>query len=459
MSRQKVVGKLERRIKLDENRRNGKFLERKEAKQSKNFNFLATLDYSDPRTQVFLMLLLSANVTGAYANRSHQPGSQSLTSTSTLFTDSTMPNTHNATNMVTNALPSSDISIQNVRNPAPVTFFSHQFATARMSVRESFSSFSSEEKKVCLVPSRDQVTKPFLSILPDLMKRDFKAVVRKTPIIDDINTLYTKFTLINGGSENKIYLATDKDGNEIIVRVSNVGTRMKAPSINLIAYSKLIKTREFSSYIPEIFAAYYAKSTNFSGLYTNPGDFVFCMEMEFIPKDYESLYYINRTNQPMEPRTIFEEVLGDYVVQKVAKCNINDLDGDVLRHHLYREDKNPVCYRIGDDIYLFPAGISPHKVDYDSFESFSGIGKDYPFRIGQRSFLFDHASEEMKGFLNDINQKGFFKSIKLHFSELLISEEELKNYPNIKCFNLTELANLELQQSMQPEASANQLKI
>lgn len=179
--------------------------------------------------------------------------------------------------------------------------------------------------------------------------------------------------------------------------------------------------------------------------------------MEFIPKNYESLYYINRINQLMEPRTIFEEVLGDYVVEKVAECNINDADGDVLRHHLYREDENPVCYRIGDEIYLFPPGISSHKVDYDNFYCSSGTGQDFR---RPHSFLFDHALEEMRSFLNDINQKGrLFESIKLHFSEFLISEEELKNYPNAKHFNLTELADSELQQSMQPEASSNQLRI
>jgi|GEM_PF-5524604 len=459
MSQQKAVYKLERKINSDRIQRNKKFLERQKFKQ-KNFNFLPTLDCSDPRTQVFLMLLLSANVIGTQATRPPQPGSQSLTSTPKPLADSITPNTHNATNRVTNAPPSSDISIQN-RNLAPLTFFSHQFVTAQMSVRKSFLPF--KENEVCVVPSRDEVTKPFPLILSDYEKKDFKAVAKKVPLIDDIHTLYTEITLLNAGSEHRIYLATDKDGKKIIVRVNRTGydlehisRKLTLPaSMILRAYNRLVKTREFSDYIPEIFAVYYTKNTNFNGFsYIGPDDFLFCTEMEFIPKDYQSLYYIEQIDQLMDPRTIFEEVLGNYVTEVVERCNINDPDGDVLRHHLYRENEYPVCYRIGDDIYLLPPGISPHRVDYDNFESLSGTR---PFRVP--AFLFDHAPEEMKSFLNDINQKGLFESIRLHFSKFLISEEDLKNYPNVKCFSLTELANRELQQSTQTEANANQLKI
>jgi hypothetical protein len=154
-------------------------------------------------------------------------------------------------------------------------------------------------------------------------------------------------------------------------------------------------------------------------------------EMDYLDKSYEDEYE-KSSKKSMEPRVIFEEIIGRWAVDVVAKCEINDEDGDVLRHHMLYYDPNYVVYHIDDKLYLFEPGYSPRQVDYDD-----GICRDSNYSLKhykegylpshqdkyyQSSYMHERApTDSIKRFLDEIEIKGLFRSIKDNLVEFEVS--------------------------------------
>ncbi|ACE06299.1 hypothetical protein Aasi_0937 [Candidatus Amoebophilus asiaticus 5a2] len=209
----------------------------------------------------------------------------------------------------------------------------------------------------------------------------------------------------------------------------------------LRTYACLSKLRlhNISPYIPEILGIYLApysetfkKESRYGDRIVREGKpMVRIWEMDYLDKSYEDEYG-KSSKKFMEPRVTFEEVIGRWAVGVVAKCQIDDEDGDVLGHHMLYYDPNYVVYHIADKLYLFEPGYSPRQVDYDD-----GSCRDsnyslkhhkegsFPIRQDtyyQSSYMYERTpTHSIKKFLEEIEMKGLFQSLKENLVEFEVS--------------------------------------
>lgn len=462
MSQQKLTYK----IKKETDKRNGKFSKKKAKEiQKKHQNFdiglVQNLNASDPFAQIFLMLLINSCFIPTQASLSLQSANQNkLTSPISSIEPVHYNKTNNLDHVLLSKLPAQPIYSHNV----PATFFAHQVAKypsfEKQPVSHEINQYPIGENKLLSSP-RSKLITALSDITTSILtnsNRQIDELTTKIPLVEDSSILSYEATYSLTRNQNSItFLAKIPNQSEVFVKVI---TRRKKEELgfpnHLVAYAKLLQTKPLSTYIPKIFSTYYIQLKNLP-ISLQPDDtshmkefygdrwsdeWLLCTEMEFIP---------NKLPTEISPRVIFEEIIGLWAMTKVAGYSTNDFDGEVSRHHLYFNDLEPVCYQIKkDELYVFPPGFSPRKIDYDVFYA---TDKTLPFSINDNFFLFDriHFSNDpevkkLRVFLNDLTQKGLFQSIKKHFIKFRISPEELAiKYPEIKCFNLMEHAQVESQ--------------
>ena len=164
------------------------------------------------------------------------------------------------------------------------------------------------------------------------------------------NTFYRNMEYVGEGMSNRIFKArliqdhaTKSEGSTIALRVASASS-LFLPNI-LRTYARLYKLRlhNISPYMPEIYGVYIVPSSEVSKRGLENRDrivregksMVRICEMGYSDKSYEDEYgEWYSPKKSMDPRVIFEEIIGRWDVDVVAKCEINDDDEDVLRHHM-----------------------------------------------------------------------------------------------------------------------------
>lgn len=232
---------------------------------------------------------------------------------------------------------------------------------------------------------------------------------------DQVKERYNDLKPIDSGTSHRVYSAQRFDGKTIALRVSLYKhLKNPAPPKNLWAYSRLSKLGEqkITDYIPKIYGFYYGDlSEDFisNKFYEGKDGLYSVQEMELLLGSYEDLYgYKNGVlkNVP-KARVIFEHAIGEWAVTKLG-LSIDDIDGDVRRHHALVYDDRWVAYHIGEKIYLFPPGYSPRKIDYDDAQEIS----DHEFYFTYDIFFDSRVDDPiLKKFISEINNKGLFKAI------------------------------------------------
>lgn len=252
------------------------------------------------------------------------------------------------------------------------------------------------------------------------------------PEYSSAEEFYKETKYVGRGSDNIIFRTRVSEKHpempedmEIVLRIRRAESLRWLPP-HIEAYARLSFIVDMTPYIPRMYGVYYAKAPSFSvhPPFITAEDTVICTEMEYVQQANRNVYDVMHSSSP-EPRILFEEVIGTWAVDEIAKCNIDDLDGDVGRHHLQQYDPFPTVYRIGKLLYRFPPGLSARKIDYDVL---GYIKNDGPFRVGEYSYIYDMArGTPWEKFVTDINSLGLFSSIKENFAEFQISETEFRN--------------------------------
>lgn len=262
---------------------------------------------------------------------------------------------------------------------------------------------------------------------------------------EQILAFYKDIKHIGGGGEHTLYKVTLRDDRNEVDAGSSIALRIRAsvprttPRIipeAIKAYSKLeiLRRSNISNYIPPFYASYYGPHLpELKKAYMPEEGTMMYTEMELMDTTYEKEYM--REKKLVPARVICEALLGQWALQKIAKIYIGD---DKLRQYGLKWDEDYLVYHIGKRAYLFPPGYSPRRLDLDTF-FIEGTPEASVSWNENDDFLYNRAaSQKLKTLYEEINTKGFFRSIEDNLQEFEVSEKNPIPHKGVKHLYISE---------------------
>ena len=277
----------------------------------------------------------------------------------------------------------------------------------------------------------------FSSMLHGLSKHDPDARPPEL-LLGQISSLYQNIKKVNAGSESAIFTAQLLHNREglskgttvaLRVRLSSARYRIIPADLKAHAHLQVLRESRITNYIPQIYGAFFTPFEEALRMQSYfPESPLFVSESDYLETDYDTEFGPDG-DRPRSPRVAFEEIIGEWALQRIAGARITDLDGQVWRHFMLTHDPSYAVYHIGDKDYVLSPGLSPRKVDYDTYSpfeanscetlSFRRYVKSLPSYL-QREVITD---VDMKTILEKIPTHGLFNSMK----ENLVSFEAQNN--------------------------------
>jgi hypothetical protein len=256
------------------------------------------------------------------------------------------------------------------------------------------------------------------------------------------NQFYSGAQLLGAGGAAMVYksymafdrpIAGIRKGNPIAIRIkiaaldTEQSRVMTLPYANwnpaLMAKLSALGTAhgmKVTDYFPEFYGAYYGRSAPFTNLNhkqmalssdsTLPVPIIYLyQEMELVDTDFEKEY----EHKKIPDSVVFEMCFGEWASQRILGIEVNDFKDRNIG--LKKVDYYRV-YRIGRDIYVFPPGMTPRRLDIDMFDRRKESNPNCT------RFLSAWESDEAKQVAKDPNM---FHGFSTHFTKYKITQEEL----------------------------------
>ena len=274
----------------------------------------------------------------------------------------------------------------------------------------------------------------------------------------EIEDLYSNVQLYQHGTTHHIFTGVVKEdrnyipaGTKIALRCGSVYPHISLVDSELLAQTRLSSLRSITSFFPDLYGIWQGPwIPSFSYKYWSESTTLLCKEVSFLDgPNYAQAYgdYGEPVRRLLSPRELFEHYLGSWTEYRLAGLDLNELGMDTLRHRLLTWDKNFAIYDIGGDLYVFPPGYSPRRIDYDHFAHLK-VKETGPFVLncgeGFYEYYSSRVSSEAKSFMRDICAgRGLFSSIREHFETCRVSEENPLPHPNLATYYHIPAAYLE----------------
>jgi hypothetical protein len=259
---------------------------------------------------------------------------------------------------------------------------------------------------------------------------------------EDIKSFYSYPKFIGAGGSNDVFSVTlnlERDNIKVGERIA----LMLSPShyrIGLPAYSKvsLLREQNICDFYPEIYQVYFGPANN---LLTKIGssrlknyDHLVYTEMELMdPTPMWNKYQDSK----FPDNIVFEYFLGDWATGKIARIFISDAKG---RHFVTKYANYHRAYHIGPDIYLFPPGDVPKRIDLELYGMLDDKASNYPFfYIADTHFKGDCRTPSGEATAEAVEKGGnIFEIFSQHFGKYKVQENDLLSIEKIKHFKVPE---------------------
>lgn len=246
-------------------------------------------------------------------------------------------------------------------------------------------------------------------------------VMKKWPDYNEnpqiVGSFYDNIKGIGAGGSNAVYSADIHHAREDLPAGSKIAIRVVKRSQHSLpraglsfamrAYSRLSILRNYkgypvSEYYPEHYGVYFGPQ--FPSLKPEGEGYVdmgmMYMEMEYVDTFFDIEY---AEGNKIPDNVIFEQKLGEWASQKIAKIVITD---GKPRHYGLKNVAYYRAYHIGKDTYLFEPGKSPRRIDLDIW-----------FDVTENMMQQSKADRRERG------EEGIFTVFSKDFSAYKVSEE------------------------------------